>query len=145
MPVVSALPKGKWIMTYEDCNGPNGCAASYVIASSPLSFSGATAYYIEPVGGSIPSSSPYNVWTPYGGANGTIIANANSDTAVFYNKKLGDANSWVRVNTNQTRGYTRQIRVTSNTQYIQLILGGSIGATANKVTTSVLDLSKYIV
>jgi len=131
-------------MTYEDCGGPHGCGASYLIADSPLTFGSAKPNYIQPVGGNIPTSSPYNVWTPYGGPNGTIIANANSDKAIFYNKKLGDVNAWVRVDTNQTAGYSRQIRVTSNPQYIELILGGTIGAKSNRVTTSVLDLAKYI-
>lgn len=144
MPVVSALPNGNWIMTYEDCGGPHGCAATYLIASSPLEFINAQPQYLEPAGGGIPTSSPYNVWTPYGGPDGTIIANANSENSIFYNKNLGAADAWVRVPTAQAGGYTREIRVMSDPRYIQLTLGGAIGAESNRVTTTVLDLAAIL-
>lgn len=144
MPSVSKLPNGQWILTFENCSTQSGCVATYILAASPLNFAAGVTHVLKSTDGTIPSSSPYNVWTPYGGVNGTIIANAASDTAIFINEANGDPNEWVRVDTPQARSYTRQIRVASNTQYIQLMSGGSIGATSNEVTTAILDLSLYV-
>ncbi|GAB7355791.1 hypothetical protein MBLNU459_g6471t1 [Dothideomycetes sp. NU459] len=124
MPSVSSLPNGKWILSFEKCSTKTGCIATYILASDPLNFAAGRTYTLRSTDGTIPSSSPYNVWTPYGGPNGTLIMNAASDTAIFVNHANGDPNEWLR--------------------YIQLMSGGTIGAKSNQVTTAILDLAQYI-
>lgn len=131
-------------MSFENCSTQTGCVATYNLADSPLNFGAGVAHILKSTDETSPESSPYNVWTPYPGGNGTIIANAGSDAALYFNQANGDPKEWVRVEISQARSYSRQIRVLPDTQYIQLMSGGTIGAKSNEVTTAILDLSLYV-
>lgn len=61
MPTIAKLPNGQFIMTYELCGSPDGCAIYYRLATNPLAFNSATDYRIIASDGTAPSSSPYVV------------------------------------------------------------------------------------
>ncbi|KAJ7227692.1 BNR/Asp-box repeat protein [Mycena rebaudengoi] len=143
MPTIAHLPNGRYIMTYEYCNSPEGgCVIYHRTSTSPLTFDAAgPGTVIRATTGEIPSSSPTVVWTPFGGANGTIIFSANSHTGVFVNKaQAAPGSAWTYVNTNATRSYTREVRVLPSSNQILLTGGGSLGGSTNAVTATILQL-----
>jgi hypothetical protein len=142
MTTIAPLPNGQWIMTYEYGGGPNpknaGYPVYYRISSSPLTFNSAPGQILN-AGGTVPTSSPYVVWSPSGGVNGTIAVSANSSPEIFVNTKLGDPNSWVMYNTPQWGSYSRELRVMDNPDYLLIVSAGYLG-TNNYVTDSVMKL-----
>lgn len=137
MTTVASLPDGSWIMTYEYCGG-NSCRVYYRISSSPLTFDTATDQAL--VAGSVrPTGSPYIVWSPSGGSNGTLVASASSHTQVFLNTALGEPNSWVEYDTPQTAAYSRHLRVMDNPDNLLIMSAGNLNSD-NWVTLSVMRL-----
>lgn len=169
MTTVAKLPNGKYMMTYvsssfstwclkliscvqEYGGGPRPSGATeysfpvyYRINSNPLKFlesPGLPIYTnnkIEPIG------SPYVVWTPVGGKNGTIIVSCGTATQVFINQALGDVNAWKTVPTPEGVSYTRHLRVLSDPNHL-LIMGGGVlpPASNNKVSVSVIDITESL-
>ncbi|KAJ6563316.1 BNR/Asp-box repeat protein [Mycena vulgaris] len=143
MPTIAHLPNGQFILTYEYCNSPQGgCVITYRLSSSPLTFNAAApGIFVVATTGEVPSSSPVVVWTPTGGANGTIVLSANSHTGVFLNKALGAPGSaWTYAQTNATRGYAREVRVLPSSNQILITGGGSLGGSTNAVTGTIFQL-----
>ncbi|KFY25126.1 hypothetical protein V491_01891 [Pseudogymnoascus sp. VKM F-3775] len=143
MPTVAALPNGQYIMTYEYGLGPNPVGSGtfpiyYRISSSPLTFDSAPGQILN-AGGVVPTSSPYVVWSPSGGSNGSIIVSANSHAEIFVNTNLGDADSWVMYSTSQSRAYTRHLRVMDDPDYLLIMSAGFLNGD-NYVTDSVMKL-----
>lgn len=149
MTTVSELPNGKYMMTYEFGGGPGftdySFPAYYRINDNPLHFNSSEGLPII-ADGVQPTSSPYNVWSPVGGPNGTIIVSTGSYSQVFINQALGDVNSWKMVSTPESISYSRHLRVLKSEPDRLLIMGGGIlpPATNNTVTVSVLDIAKAI-
>ncbi|KAL3421094.1 bnr asp-box repeat domain protein [Phlyctema vagabunda] len=142
MSTIAALPNGKWILTYEYGGGANpGNAAFpvyYRISNSPLTFNSAPGQILN-ANGNVPTSSPYIVWSPSGGVNGTLAVSANSATQIFINTKLGDPASWVVYNTPQSGAYSRHLRVMDNPDNLLIMSAGYLGGN-NYVTLSVMKL-----
>ena len=142
MSTIAQLPGGKWLLTYEYGGGPNpsnaGFPVYYRISSSPLTFNSATGVLLS-ASGTVPTSSPYVVWSPSGGVNGTIVVSANSHTQIFVNTKLGDAGSWVQYSTPQSGAYSRSLRVMDDPDYLLIMSAGYLGGN-NWVTDSVMKL-----
>jgi len=140
MPIVAALPNGKYIMTYEYGGGSSpgnvGFPIYYRISSNPLNFNSAPGQLLN-AGGTVPGSSPYVVWSPSGGVNGTIAVSANSHTQIFVNTKLGDPNSWKVYTTPQSGAYSRSMRVMDNPDYLLIMSAGYLNGN-NYVTDSVM-------
>lgn len=84
------------------------------------------------------------MWSPIGGANGTIIVSSGGRSEVFVNRALGAANAWKTVATPEGTSYTRHLRVLDSNKNHLLIAGGGIlpPSTTNKVTVSVIDIQK---
>lgn len=150
MTTVSELPNGKFIMTYEFGGGfqiadPNnltyGFPAYYRIADSPLEFNSAIGLPIISQDGTQPQSSPYNVWTPLGGRNGTIMASTGTVSEIFVNEELGEVGAWKKVATPESVSYSRSLRVIDGGRKL-LILGGGVlpPTTNNSITVSLMDL-----
>jgi hypothetical protein len=149
MPTIAKLPNGKYIMTYEYGGGPAipnsyQFPVYYKIVSDPEKFGAATGISLKATDGTIPSGSPYVVWSSVGGKNGTIIATASSGTEVYINKGLGDG-PWVKVDTPEGASYTRHLRVLADQTKLLIMGGGKLPPTTtiNKVTVSVVDISKW--
>ncbi|KAF1952941.1 glycoside hydrolase family 93 protein [Byssothecium circinans] len=145
MPTVDLLPNGKYIMTYEYGGGPGfpnyQFPVYYKIVSDPEKFGPATGVALKATDGTQPRGSPYVVWSPVGGANGTIIASAHSHTDIFINKQLGEG-PWTRVATGEATHYTRHLRVLKDTGKLLIMGGGQLPpSTTNKVQLTVQDIS----
>jgi hypothetical protein len=147
MPTVALLPNGKYIMTYEYGGGP-AITTSYQfpvyfkMVSDPEKFGAATGFSLQSIDGVIPTGSPYVVWSPVGGKNGTIIVSASSSSDVYINKALGEG-PWTSVATPEKAAYTRHLRVLKDKKKL-LIMGGGVlpPSTTNVVEVSVMDISK---
>jgi hypothetical protein len=114
----------------------------YKIASDPEKFGPATGISLKATDGTIPSGSPYVVWSPVGGANGTIIVSAHSGGEIFINKGLGEG-PWVKVSTPEKSAYTRHLRVLNDPTKLLIMGGGQLPpSTTNKVQLTVMDISK---
>ena len=142
MTTVSELPNGQYIMTYEFGGAPEGAFAVYYrVSDSPLTFNEAEGLVIKATDGTVPFSSPYNVWTPVGGKNGTIVVNCGTLTEIFLNRDLGAPGSaWEKVQTPESVSYTRSLRVLEDPSKLLIMGGGVLGGTNNSVTVSVVDV-----
>ena len=123
MTTIAPLPNNKWIMTFEYGGASPSFRVFYKISSSPLTFDSVSPQVLS-AGGTVPTSSPYVVWSSAGGANGTIVFSANSNTQIFINTKLGDPNSWVEYSTPQSGAYSRHLRVMDNLDWLLILSAG---------------------
>lgn len=150
MPTVARLPNGKFIMAYEYGGGP-ATPGSYQfpvyfkVVSDPEKFDPATGVSLKTTDGYIPTGSPYVVWSPAEGRNGTVIVSAHSSGDIYVNTGLAEpGTAWKRVATPETNAYTRHLRVLNNDPSKWLIMGaGQLPpSTTNKVQVSVMDIGK---
>ncbi|HEY1216272.1 MAG TPA: RICIN domain-containing protein, partial [Bryobacteraceae bacterium] len=141
MPVVAHMGNGNYIMTYEYGGAPEGgFAVYYKIASDPENFGSVAGIALKATDGTVPTSSPYVVWLPTGGANGTLAVSANSTTSLFLNTQNGTSGTWTKFNSNAAQGYSRGLVPLSDEHTLFVISGGPIGGTANTVTYGTVDL-----
>jgi hypothetical protein len=145
MPTLAKLPNGQFIMTYEyggnHGNSSYSFPVHYKIVSDPEKFGAATGVELKATDGTVPTGSPYVVWSSVGGANGTIIASGHSNSEVFVNTQLGQG-AWVKVATPETTHYTRHLRVLSDETKLLIMGGGQLPpSSTNKVQLSVMDIS----
>jgi hypothetical protein len=144
MTTVTRLPNNKYMMTYEYGGGPGFSGYSfpvyYRINDNPLDFNSSAGYPV--VAGNVhPTSSPYIVWSPAGGENGTIIISSGSRSEIFINKALGAVDQWVMVATPQPAAYTRHLRVLPHKNHLLIMGGGHLPpSTTNNVSLSVIDV-----
>lgn len=147
MPTVQLLPNGKYIMAYEYGGGPTDSDSyqfpvHYKIADSPEEFDAAVGLPVVATDGTIPTGSPYVVWSCVGGENGTLIVSASSSGDIYINKGLGEGD-WVAVSTPETSHYSRHLRVLSEDPSKLLIMGaGKLPpSSTNRVQVTVMDIS----
>lgn len=148
MPTVARLPNGKFVMAYEYGGGP-AITSSYQfpvyfkVAADPEKFGAATGISLKTTDGYIPSGSPYVVWSPVGGKNGTIIVSASSSGDVYVNTALAEPGTpWRRVATPELSAYTRHLRVLNDSSKLLIMGAGQLPpSTTNKVELSVMDIS----
>lgn len=147
MPTVTRLPNGKFIMAYEYGGGPAvqgryAFPVYYKIVDDPEKFGAATGISLKATDGTIPTGSPYVVWSSVGGANGTLIVSAHSGGDIFVNKGLGQG-AWRKVATPEGNSYTRHLRVLKDETKLLIMGGGQLPpSTTNKITVTVMDISK---
>lgn len=151
MTTVALLPNGKYIMTYEFGGGPTVVGTNfqfpvyYRINDDPLQFNSSVGLPIYTNDKIQPIGSPYIVWSPIGGVNGTIIVSCGTASQVFINQALGDVNAWRTVSTSEGVSYTRHLRVLQDPDRLLIMGGGTLPpSTTNKVTVSVLDLAQVL-
>ncbi|KAF2792420.1 glycoside hydrolase family 93 protein [Melanomma pulvis-pyrius CBS 109.77] len=147
MPTVTLLPNGKYIMAYEYGGGPAITTSYqfpvyYKIVSDPEKFGPATGISLKATDGTIPTGSPYVVWSSVGGVNGTLIVSSGSQSQIFVNTELGQG-SWRKITTQEGVSYTRHLRVLKDQTKLLIMGGGKLPpSTTNKVTVTVMDISK---
>lgn len=151
MITIIQLPNKKYMMTYEYGGGPtlNNTPTYlfpvyYRIFSSPLTFLSAPGHPLVTSNGIQPIGSPYIVWSPVGGANGTIIVSCGGRSEVFVNRALGAENAWKTVKAPEGASYTRHLRVLeSNKNHLLIVGGGKLPpSTNNKASVSVVDITE---
>ncbi|KAI8809306.1 Sialidase [Cladochytrium replicatum] len=153
MPTIALLPNGKYIMTYEHGGAPEvvvliwisqgNFAIFFKIAADPFSFGSANATVLRLNDNTVPTSSPYVIWTPVGGSTGagTIVVSAYSSSDLFLNQNLG-AGPWTRLTTPAPSAYSRHISVGFKPKDIVIVSGGRLGeGPNNKVTFSARDVN----
>jgi len=148
MPTVAQLPNGKYIMTYE-FGGSDIIPDSYQfpvyfkVTSDPEQFGDAEGIPLRTTDGYLPTGSPYVVWSPVGGKNGTIIASAHSSGDIYVNTGLAEPGTpWKRVPTPEKNAYTRHLRVLKDQSKLLIMGGGQLPpSTTNVIELSVMDIS----
>ncbi|MBC9730068.1 RICIN domain-containing protein [Streptomyces sp. TRM68367] len=142
MPTVAKLPNGNYVMTYEYWGAPEGgFAVYYKISADPEAFGSATGQVLKATDGTIPTSSPYIVWLPTGGPNGTLAVSANSSTDLFLNTDNGAAGKWTRIASNTPGGYSRGMVPLADGHSLLVLSGGHLTSTGlNPVTYGAIDL-----
>lgn len=152
MPGVTQLPTGQYFYSYEWGGAPilnyYSFPVYYRIADDPRDFLDAPNdnYYIKSNnGGVLPISSPYPVWSPVGGVNGTIIVSSGSKP-LFYNRCLGDPSCWVAYDPPENAAYTRSLHVMEqNKDYLLICGAGKLPpSSTNRVTCSMIKISTMI-
>jgi len=145
MSTVAQLPNGKYIMTYEYGGAPGraGFPTYYRIADDPRQFASAAQHLLS-AGGTVPTSSPYVVWSPVGGEQGTLIVSGYSHSQLFVNRALGAEGKWEMFTVGEPGAYTRHLRVLKGDPNRLLIMGaGKLPpSTTNVVTMTIVDLKK---
>jgi len=125
MATMAEINGGQWIMTYELCSTAGGsCPVNYKIASSPLAFASATGTQIVLNDGSDPCCQPYVVWTPSGGADGTIVVNDGGQTALAVNTAGGNSADWKSEGSNAPGGYSRSLMIMPDGNTVMTLTGG---------------------
>ena len=142
MTTVSQLPLGNWIMTYEFYGAVEAdFAVYYRISNDPLNFNASVGRPIIATDGTVPVSSPYNVWSNVGGPLGTIVVSCGTDSHVFLSHDLGTSGFWTKVPTPEGQSYTRSLRVLDEEGKILIAGGGVLGGENNKVTVSKINVT----
>ena len=120
MTVVEYIPPiKKWILVYER---PIGNSSShgvnypvfYVLADSPLEFDKEEGLPIVINNTTAPNASPYVVWSPLGGPNGTIVVSDADRAQVYTNQFGGDIDKWEEHGTPAGAVYSRAIQINKN-------------------------------
>ncbi|OLN89353.1 hypothetical protein CCHL11_08982 [Colletotrichum chlorophyti] len=144
MPAITKLPDGNFIYAYEVC-GTDGCRVHYRLTADPLNILAAPSFSLVSDRGTRPVSSPYVVWSPVGGENGTIILSGGSQSNIFVNKKLGDASAWVEYAVPQPNAYSRSLEVLGDGSKLAIIGAGRLPpSSTNQVSISVVDLNTLL-
>jgi hypothetical protein len=117
----------------------------YRFAKSPFKFDNDRGIPIA-VRGVQPGSSPYVVWSPSGGPNGTIIVSDDDHSDVFTNTHTGMPDMWEAHKTPQSRGYSRALHVlSSNPDHLMLIGPGVKGSLPSApFAASVISVDKLL-
>ncbi|HEX8496738.1 MAG TPA: sialidase family protein [Actinomycetales bacterium] len=111
MTTVARLPRGRWIMTWEDGNNPDvSFGVAYKIAGDPEAFGGLPWQLLRTTSGEVPIGSPYVTWSPAGGREGTIVVSAGENEPLFVNAEGGAPDRWRTLDSLVPRGYSRQVQ-----------------------------------
>lgn len=111
------------------------------ISSDPEDFASAEGHRLIVSDGTHPESSPYVVWTPSGGPNGTIVVSCGTQSTLFINQALGQG-EWTEIPSPEPTSYTRSLRVLAEGEgrYLLVNGGGVLGGQNNRVSVSIMDL-----
>jgi hypothetical protein len=158
MTVIAFIPPmKKWILVYEfpgtpDLGAPGGdqwanqeFPVYYRLANSPFEFDNDRGYPIV-IKGRQPGSSPYVVWSPVGGVNGTIIVSDNDHSDVFTNSFGGMPDRWEAHQTPQMNAYSRALLVPKNRTDHLMILGAARYSRAvhRPISASVVSIAELL-
>ncbi|KAM0553245.1 hypothetical protein ACHAPJ_007534 [Fusarium lateritium] len=154
MPTVAKLPNGEYMYVYEYGGGPNPPKGSdywfpvyYRLSKDPLKFLNKPHHQVISNVGGKPAGSPYVIWTPYGGKNGTIVVSSGTMSEIFTNQALGDESAWKQWKVPQPTAYTRALLTYKEDPDLLLIMGAGILPPAggnNTVSASAVRLSEVM-
>lgn len=130
MTVVAYIPPvKKWILVHEL---PIGNSSShgvnypvyYVMSDSPLTFGQEVGRPIVINNTTAPNASPYVVWSPVGGPNGTIVVSDADRYQVYTNRFGGAVDKWEEHGTPAGAVYSRAIQISKDYPNHLTIYGG---------------------
>jgi hypothetical protein len=144
MTTIAHLPNNQYILTFEFCGAPQGgCPVHYKLAADPTKFNSAPAHQLKSTDGKGMNGSPYVVWTPAGGKDGTIVVSSGGASEVFINRNLASpGSSWTKVGTSALRSYTRSLMVMKDENEVLIAGGGVLNGKDNKVTAAILNIAR---
>lgn len=131
MTVIAYIPPlKKYIFVHEFPRGDSSSHGShypvyYRLADSPLEFDSAEGIGIEINNEFAPNASPYVVWSPVGGPNGTIIVSDADYSQVYTNRAGGDRDKWERHKVPHPPAYSRALHVFANYPDHLMIISGA--------------------
>ena len=142
MPTVALLPNGQYILTYEFHGAAEGSFSVYYrLSEDPLLFDSAPGQVIRTQSNTVPVGSPYVVWTPAGGENGTIVVSCGTKSQVFINRALGHPDAWYDLETVESTSYTRSLMTLGTEGEILIAGGGVLNGESNSVTVSTVNVA----
>lgn len=152
MTTVTRLPTGDYMMTYEYGHYTNATAGTYLfpvyyrISADPRRFSEAASQPLVAADtGTVPTGSPYVVWSPAGGGgNGTVVVSSGGLGSVFTNTRLGDPDAWAERQTGAPVSYTRHLRVLGRDRLLIMGAGVLPPSTSNNVSLSILGIEDLV-
>jgi hypothetical protein len=110
MPTVARMGEDRWILVYEMCSTLVGDRpVTYRIAHDPERFATARAHTLLLADADPPAGHPYVVWSPLGGANGSIVVSYGSGTDLAVNHAGGDPYAWSSLPSHVGSGYSRSL------------------------------------
>ncbi|KAK1753117.1 Sialidase [Echria macrotheca] len=130
MTVVAFIPPiKKWILVHEFPVGNSSSHGShypvyYRISDSPLDFRLSEGLPIVVNDTIAPNASPYVVWSPVGGPNGTIVVSDADNPQVYTNRFGGAIDKWERNETPAGATYSRAIHIMGSQPDHLMIFGG---------------------
>ncbi|KAI0392080.1 glycoside hydrolase family 93 protein [Xylariaceae sp. FL0594] len=130
MTVIAYIPPvDKWILVHELPIGNSSSHGSnypvyYVMADNPLDFRLNKGRPIVVDDRIVPNASPYVVWTPYGGRNGTIVVSDADRRQVWTNRAGGALDAWEEHMTPAGAVYSRAIHILKKYPDHLMIFGG---------------------
>ena len=144
MPIVTKLPDGRYLMTYENGGAPEGnFAVYYKFSTDPERWGDKPAQVLRTTDGIVPTSSPFVTWIPAGGPQGTIVVSANSSSDLFLNTAGGAQDTWTRVPIQVGGGYSRSLTAMPDGRTVFVMNAGYLGGD-NTVTYGAVDLGSTI-
>lgn len=151
MTVVTYVPPmDMWIFVHEFPGGDNfwsgvGYPVYYHLAKNPFEFQYGAGGYPISVNGVQPNASPYVVWSPSGGPNGTIIVSDADHSSVFTNTWLGAPDKWEIHATPEPSAYSRAMLILNeNPDHLMLLGAGSYGVATTNFTGSVVSVTELL-
>ena len=153
MAVVAKVPAEQWILTYENGGAPipgvpaanYSFPAYYRVSDSPLTFNSAEGLPISTPDGTHPQGSPYCVWSPAGGPNGSIIVSTGTHSEVFVNQAVGDVAAWEKLATEERVSYSRSLRLDHRGRRMLLAGAGLLPPSKNNsVTVGSIDVGEAL-
>jgi hypothetical protein len=147
MTTMAKMGNGQYIFTYELGFSTDGLptnspyAVHYRISSDPEDFGSAEEHLLRASDGTIPSSSPYVVWTPVGPTGkGTLVVSDGSYAQYFLNTEYGDPNAWVTIQSDHGVGYSRSLTVLPDESKVLLVNGGMYNTSVTVVSAGIIDI-----
>ncbi|CCC13871.1 hypothetical protein SMACR_07508 [Sordaria macrospora] len=141
----------KWILVHEF---PVGNSSSYGvnypvyyrIAEDPTKFDSAPGIPIVIDGKLAPNASPYVVWSPAGGPNGTIVVSDADRSEIYTNRFGGDPKKWEMHAIEQPAAYSRALHIFRRDPKKLMVLGGATfdEGGPDELSLSVLDLIELL-
>jgi hypothetical protein len=152
MTVITYLPPTKqWMLVHEFPGGGTTDSSNWGVrpnpvyfrfANSPFNFRFGYSYPIT-VNRVQPNASPYVVWTPNGGVNGTIIVSDNHWNSVFTNTFNGEPDKWEEHASGAPKCYSRPLHISSdNPDHVLIVSAGSDGANGTAMTSTISSLAQ---
>ncbi len=130
MTVVAYIPPTKkWILVHEFPKGNSSSYGShypvyYRLADSPLDFRLSEGLPIIVNNTKAPNASPYVVWSPAGGPNGTIVVSDADTSPVYTNRRGGAVDAWEEHAVPVGATYSRAIHIIGRNPDSLMIFGG---------------------
>jgi hypothetical protein len=147
MTTMAKMGNGQYIFTYELGLSDDGLptkspyAVHYRISDDPETFNSAQEIRLTASDGTIPSSSPYVVWTPVGPTGkGTVVVSDGSYDQYFFNTEYGAADAWVTIPSSHGVGYTRSLTVMPDESKVLLVNGGMYAQNVTTVSAGIIDV-----